>query len=143
VTETTIPHSARYLVLRLAGREFAIPAARVHGLMQARGLDLAPAAGSPVRPFRTRIQGQDLPVLQPHGILRLRARPVSARSCLVLIGEPGEGPDFALLADSVSRLERVSAHLTRLEPGNEFASAQVRLGDKWRDVLDLDKLAAA
>lgn len=137
------PQSSRYLVLRLAGREYAIHACRVHGMMQARGLLLKPAAGSPARPWAARVAGRDLPVVQPHGALRLRPRPVSARSCLVLIGGPGDGPEFALLADSVSRLERVAAHCTRPVEDGEFARAQIRLGDKWRDVLDVDKLASA
>lgn len=127
------PSAGEYLVLRLAGREYAIPATRVLGMMQARGLGLK----------RARVDGREVRVVAPHGPLRLRARPVSARSCLVLIGAPEAGPDFALLADSVSRVERIPIHRTRLEPANEFALAQIRLGEKWRDVLDLDKLAAA
>lgn len=125
--------TADYLVLRLAGREFAIPAARVQGMMQARGMDLKHAS----------VHGRALPVVWPHAPLRLRERPVSARSCLLLIGEPGGSPEFAFLVDSVSRVERIPIHHTRLEPANEFALAQIRLGEKWRDVLDLDKLASA
>ncbi len=127
------PRTADYLVLRLAGREFAIPANRVQGMMQARAMDLE----------RARVHGRELPVVRPHTHLRLREHPVSARSCLLLIGEPGGSPEFALLADSVSRVERITIHHTRLDPSNEFALARIRLGEKWRDVLDLDKLAAA
>lgn len=132
-----------YLVLRLAGREFAIHACRVQGMMQARGTQMKPVSGSPARPWAARVGGRELPVVQPHSALRLRARPVSARSCLVLIAGPDDEPAFALLADSISRLERVAAHCTRPVEGGEFTIAQVRLGDKWRDVLDVDKLASA
>lgn len=137
------PLTSRYLVLRLAGREYAIHACRVQGMIQARGLELKPAAGSPARPWAARVGGRDVPVVRPHGALRLRARAVSARSCLVLIGGPDEGPEFALLADSVSRMERVAAHRTRPAEDSEFTLAQIRLGGKWRDVLDVDKLATA
>jgi chemotaxis signal transduction protein len=141
--EAREPHSSRYLVLRLAGREYAIHACRVQGMMQARGLQLKPISGSPTRPWAARVAGRDLPVVQPHGVLRLRASPVSARSCLVLIGDSEDGLEFALLADSISRLERVAAHCMRPVEGGEFTLAQIRLGEKWRDVLDVDKLAAA
>lgn len=137
------PQASRYLVLRLAGREFAILASRVQGMMQARGLELRPLGGSPSRPWAARVRGCDLPVVLPHAILRLRARPFSARSCLLLIGPPGADPEFALFADSVSRVERVPAHHTRLDAAGGFTLAQVRLGEKWRDVLDVDKLAMA
>ena len=129
------PQAGLYLVLRLAGREFAIEAGRVQGMMQARGL------GEP--PGVARVQGRDVRVVQLHDALRLEPRPVSARSVLVLIGAPGAAPDYALLADSVSRVEHIPAHLTRLETENGHAVARVRLGEKWRDVLDLDKLTAA
>lgn len=137
------PQTGQYLVLRLAGREFAIHASRVHGMIQARGLDLRPTPGLGSRTMAAWVHGREIPVIAPHGPLRLRPQPVSARSCLVLIGPDASAPEFALLADSVSRIERIPAHLTRLEPENEFAVAQIRLGDKWRDVLDLDKIAAA
>jgi len=137
------PTSAQYLVVRLAGREFAIHATRVHGMMQVRGLDLRPCPTRGNHAWSARVQGRELPVLAPHGLLRLRRRPVSARSALVLIGADGLGPDYAILADSISRMERIPAHLIRLDAPNEFATAQIRIGDKWRDVLDLDKLAAA
>lgn len=141
--EAPDPHCSRYLVLRLAGREYAIRACRVQGMMQARGTQLKPVSGLPARPWAARVAGRELPVVLPHGALRLRARPVSARSCLVLIAGPDDEPAFALLADSISRLERVAAHCTRPVEGGEFTIAQIRLGDKWRDVLDVDKLASA
>jgi chemotaxis signal transduction protein len=131
-----LPRAASYLVIRLAGREFGLDATQVQGMVQARGIDLLS------RPNSVHLLGFTVRVLQPHEALQLPAPSVSARSCLVLVGELGAPPRFALLADSVSRIERIPAHLTRLEPGNDLALAQIRLGEKWRDVLDLDKLAS-
>ncbi|MBE7544321.1 MAG: chemotaxis protein CheW [Bryobacteraceae bacterium] len=131
-----LPRAASYLVIRLAGREFALDATQVQGMVQARGIDLLSRPGS------VHLLGFTIRVVEPHEALRLPAPAVTARSCLVLVGELGAPPRFALLVDSVSRIERIPAHLTRLEPSNHFALAQIRLGEKWRDVLDLEKLAS-
>jgi chemotaxis signal transduction protein len=137
------PQSAQYLLVRLAGREFGIHADRVHGMVQASSLELCPTPRRGAIAWLARVHGRELPVLELHTLLHLRSRPVSSRSCLILISGEGDGPEFALLADSISRIEKIPAHLTRLDPDGEFAVAQIRIGDKWRDVLDIDKIAAS
>lgn len=128
----------RFVVVRLGGRDYGVPAARVCGMMLVRTADLEPApAGRAVR-----IDGRAVPVLRPHRLLGLAERPPSARSCLLLVrngarrGEPPSDAAFALSVDSISRIEDVPAAFYR-------APGRIRLGGVWRDVLDLDGLQRA
>jgi len=133
----------RFLVVRLAGREFAIPAWCVCGMLQMRGLDVHPVEDlEPVR-YLVNLHGRALPVVVPNAILGLKERAVSARSCVLLIrgGAAAQGGEVmdadaahcALLVDSVSRLEEIPP-VRRREPGH------VKLGEKWREVLDVERL---
>ncbi len=62
----------RFVIVRLAGRDYGVPAARVCGMMLMRSADLE---GAPSRPL-VRIDGRAVPVLQPHGLLGLETRPL-------------------------------------------------------------------
>lgn len=132
----------RFVVVRLGGRDFGVPAARICGMMLVRTADLEPAPdGSPCM-HQLRVDGRPIPVLRPHTLLGLSQRPPSARSCLLLIRDGARRPAppaeaaFALAVDSISRIEEVPAASYR-PPG------RIRLGDTWRDVLDLDQLQRA
>jgi len=139
--------AVRFLVVRLAGREYAIPASRICGMVQMRGLEMQPIEGFGEVRYLANLHGRTLPVYVPNRILGLEEQPVSSRSCLLLIrGERAEGvrealdadaADSALVVDSVSRLAEVPAAFHRTSGG------QVRLGEKWRDVLDVDLLCRA
>lgn len=143
----------RYLVVRLAGKEFAVPAARICGMMQVRGLHLEASEGLGAAQFLARLHGRALPVYVPNQALGLPQRPVSARSCLLLIGRAGgassnsagaESAGFAVMVDSVSRMEEVPPSLCRpRHSSSAFAAGQIRLGEKWRDVLDLEAMPGA
>lgn len=135
------PRSAEFLVIRLAGREYAIEASAVTGMVEMRSVDVQPA--EPERPWRRSalIRGRTLPVVSAHTLLGLKERPTTARSCLVLISSHGRHPNFALIADSVSRIETVRPADWRGEALCEWVQSQVRLGEKWRGVLDLRYLA--
>jgi|GEM_PF-1841386 len=137
------PPPLRFVIVRLQGREFAVPASRVCGMMLMRTADLEPAA--PGEPFsrRLRFNGRSIPVLEPAAALGLEPRPPSPRSCLLLIrsrkSRTGQAPadaSFALAVDSISRIEDIPAAFYR-PPG------RVRIGDAWRDVIALDQLARA
>lgn len=140
----TRQRAGQYLVVRLNGREYALPAEAVRGMVELRGAapELLGAGADGQR--AAIIQGRSLPVIPVHELLGLRERPISARSCLVLIAHPAEAlqPRFAFVADSISRLERIQMRNWRGEPGGQWTVAQVRLGEKWRGVLDLDRMAA-
>lgn len=132
----------RFVVVRLGGRDYGVPAARVCGMMLVRTADLEAAPPGGPGGEQLRIEGRTIPVLRPHGLLGLKARPASARSCLVLVrdgarhgGPPAEAA-FALAVDSISRIEDVPAAFYR-------APGRIRLGDGWREVLDLDQLQRA
>lgn len=131
----------RFVIVRLGGRDYGVPAARVCGMMLVRTADLEPPADGS-GPGRVRMEGRAVPVLRPHGLLGLEERPPSARSCLLLIrgGARHEGPPaeaaFALAVDSISRIEEIP-------PAGYRAPGRIRLGDVWRDVLDLDQLQRA
>lgn len=152
---------ARYLVVRLAGREFAVPASRICGMVQMRGLEVQELAGFGAMRYLASLHGRALPVFVPNGVLGVEDRPVSARSCLVLIrggaqsGAAGEEqPDAgrahcAMLVDSISRLEEIPAEFRRSLEGvsdggkswtgeKAWSREKVRLGEKWRDVIDVD-----
>jgi len=137
--------AGQYLVVRLNGREYALPAAAVRGMVELRGAALGMISAGADGQRAAIIQGRSIPVLPVHELLGLRERPMSARSCLVLVAHPVEAlqPGFAFVADSISRLERIQLRNWRGEPGEEWTVAQVRLGEKWRGVLDLERLAAA
>lgn len=139
---------ARFLVVRLAGREFAVPAWRVCGMMQLRGLRLEAMEGLGTMRYLASFHGRALPVYVPHGLLGLEDRPVSARSCLLLIRNgqaqtmerlDADAAHCALMVDSVSRLEDIpQASCRHKAPAAMRDPAQVRLGDKWRDVIDVE-----
>lgn len=143
-----MPAGVRFLVVRLAGREFAVPAWRVCGMMQLRGLHLEPMEGLGTMRYLASFHGRALPVYVPNSLLGLEDRPVSARSCLLLIRN---GPQkttekldagaahCALMVDSVSRLEDIPPASCRRKVSIPMQDPeQVRLGDKWRDVIDVE-----
>ncbi|MBI4893213.1 MAG: chemotaxis protein CheW [Acidobacteria bacterium] len=144
-------HLKRFLVVRLAGREFAIPAARICGMMQMRGLQMEPAQGLGAARYLASLHGRALPVYIPNQSLGLADRPVSARSCLLLIrgkASPSQGfdtdahaADCALVVDSISRLEDLPPnHCRPAADGHGSGTSHVRLGEKWREVLDVEQL---
>lgn len=92
-----------------------------------------------------RVEGRVLPLIPVHELLGLRARPIGARSCLVLLAHPESNllPGFAIVADSVSRVERVRKDDWRMDDTQEWIAAQVRLGEKWRGVLEPGLLSRA
>lgn len=140
----------RFLVVRLAGREFAVPAWRVCGMMQMRGLPVEPMEGLGAMRYLATVHGKALPVFVPNGALGLEDRPVPARSCLLLIrgGSAAGGDELdaaaaqcALVVDSISRLEEIPPASCR--PTGQAARPdpqQVRLGEKWREVIDVDQV---
>lgn len=140
--------ATRFLVVRVDGAEFAVPASRVCGMLRMRGMSVEAVDGlGPIR-YLASLNGRTLPVYVPNRLLGRRDRPVSARSCLLLIrdhgtqtGDSSDGAQRALLVDSISRLEDLPN--TCLRPPSTSSSGQVRLGEKWRDVLDLDSLCPA
>lgn len=137
------PSPLRFVMVRLGGRDFAIPAARLCGMMLLRTADLHPApAGGPFR-LLLHLNARTVPVLVPHALLGLEERPLSSRSCLLLIRDSARQPTpppadaaFALAVDSVSRIEEVP-------PSSYRPPGRIRLGEAWRDVLDPDPLYRA
>jgi chemotaxis signal transduction protein len=131
--------------VRLTGREFALPAEAVRGMVELRAVAQR-ILGSSAGGGRTAlVEGRTLPVIPVHALLGLRERPFSARTCLVLLAQPAGSihPTCALVADSISRIERIQPRHWRGEPGQDWMEAQIRLGEKWRGVLDLNQLASA
>jgi chemotaxis signal transduction protein len=129
------------LIVRLAGREYALEAGSVRGAMQLRGQSLQPVRSR--GPFRHVVSKDSrvLAVATPHARLGLRERPVTARTALVIIERPAAeagAVSYAVLVDSVSRMERVREVDFRREAWADWAGASVRLSGKWRPVLDLD-----
>lgn len=136
--------AGEYLVFRLTGREHAVPAAAVRGIVELRAAAARILRGAGAG--RTAlVDACTLPVIPVHQLLGLREKPVSARTCLVLAAWPARSahPSFAFVADSVSRIVRVPRRLWREESGREWIAAQIKLGEKWRAVLDLERLSAA
>lgn len=129
----------RFLVVRLAGQEYAIPSTRVCGMVRTRGMELYRVDGRGALRYVTKLHGRTMPIYVPHRALGLAERAISARSCLLLIrGVPAAADaEFALAVDSVSRLEVLPPAL--VQP----AAGRVRLGDKWKSVLDLEAVRAA
>mgnify|MGYP000076625437 CR=1 FL=1 len=136
-------HPLRFIIVRLAGRDFAVPAARICGMLLRNTATLRP--GQPAGPLRysLELQSRSVPVLVPHALLGLEERSPSSRACLLLIRDASRQPApppadaaFALAVDSVSRLEEIPPSLYR-------APGRVRLGEAWRDVLDPDQLYRA
>ncbi|MGJ5818817.1 chemotaxis protein CheW [Paludibaculum fermentans] len=133
----------QFLVVRLAGHEYAIPSGRVCGMVQTRGVELHRVDGRGALRYVTSLHGRTVPIYVPNRVLGLAEQDISARSCLLLIREvqaeeeSGQEADFALAVDSVSRLAVLPPAAVRAGQG------LVRLGDKWRTVLDLEALRAA
>jgi chemotaxis signal transduction protein len=136
-------------VVRLAGQEYALDAAWVRGAMQLRGQTLLPVRS--FGPFRhvVCVDGRMIAVASPHLSLGLPTRPASARSALVLIEPPAgktagplppESHPFALLVDSLSRLDRLKPVNFRHENRPDGPQARVCLNGKWRPLLDLNSL---
>lgn len=121
--------TTRFLIVRVAGHEFALPASRVRAMTQALGLALTPLDGRDPLRYMVHINGTTVSVVVPNAALGLPERPISGRTCLLLIDQRQE----AILVDSVSRFEEVGAECLR-------PPARIRLGQKWRTVLDPDQL---
>ncbi len=137
------PHPLRFIIVRLAGRDFAVPAARLCGMMLLDAASLRRQHPQGPLRFALQLERRSIPVLEPHTLLGFDPRPPSSRSCLLLIRDPAHpaaappaDAAFALAVDSVSRLEEVSPSLYR-------APGRTRLGDSWRHVLDPDQLYRA
>lgn len=137
------PHPLRFVIVRLAGRDFAIPAARLCGMMLLKTATLHQLHPQGPLRFALQLEPRSIPVLEPHSLLGLEPRVPSSRSCLLLVRDsahPAAAPPadaaFALAVDSVSRLEEIPPSLYR-------APGRIRLGDAWRDVLDPDQLYRA
>lgn len=137
------PCPLRFIIVRLAGRDFAIPAARICGMLLRNTATLRPE--NPAGPLRycLALESRSVPVIVPHALLGLDERAPSSRACLLLIRDASRHPApppadaaFALAVDSVSRLEEIPPSLYR-------APGRVRLGEAWRDVLDPDHLYRA
>ena len=120
----------RFLVVRVAGREFALRASRIGGLVQAAGLTIVPREGREPYRYNVSMDGRDISVIVPNGVLCLPERPIGSRTCLILI----DGRPEAILVDSVSRFEEI-------EPVDLRPPDRVRIGNKWRTVLDVDRFA--
>ncbi len=129
------PRRQRYLVVRLAGKEFALEAWTVLGLMEMRGLEVQECMGPPGWRGLVKWQGKLLPVYWPNRRLGLAERPRAARACLVLLGGKEKAGDvsWAMRVDSVSRYEDLARVHVR-------EGRQVRLGGKWRPVLEVDRI---
>jgi chemotaxis signal transduction protein len=121
----------RFLVVRLAGREFAVPAGRVRGTIRAAGLALEPVEGRGRLRYLLGAEGATLPVFVLNSSLGVREQRLTSRSCVVLMA------GGALLVDSISRVQDAPGTALRMEGGRP---THVRLGDKWREVIDLDGL---
>ena len=141
----------RWLIVRLAGVEFALPAEPVREMMQLRGLPLTSMAPCGLFRFKTRLNATWLPVGLPHEPLRLRARPVNARSCLLVVerAAPHAFPlRYGIIIDSVSRDEqfaRCELQTRHPETGRPFplALGRLRWNEKWHLALDLEALFPA
>jgi chemotaxis signal transduction protein len=130
----------RYLIVRLAGQEFALPVESLRGMTQMRGLDAQPIEGRGALRFVATWHGRGIPVFMPHVKLQLMERPVSARTCMLLVGRDGDQePSCAVLVDSVSRMEEIPANRRRTAPDGK---QHIWVGGKWRAVLDVNALCA-
>jgi chemotaxis protein histidine kinase CheA len=122
----------RFLVVRVAGREYAVPAEHVLAMTRARSLALAAVENARPLRYRAHIDGSTVNIVVPHELLRLPPRPIGARSCVLFLDQGSS----AILVDSVSRFEEVPADSIR-------NGTEVRLGEKWRPILDLDEIYSA
>jgi len=131
----------RFLIVRLAGKEFALQASRICGIMQMRGLPVQAIQGPKGWNHSVHLHGRRLPVYSHNSAAGVPDRLISARTCLLLIdldADPGQ-PFFAFQADSVSRFEELPLASIR---GNCADGRRVRLCEKWRPVIDLNVIAA-
>lgn len=85
-----------------------------------------------------RVDGRVMPLIPVHKLVGLRDRPVGARSCLVLLAHPESAvlPSLAIVADSISRIERIRKEDWRSDDTQPWIAALVKLGEKWRGVLE-------
>lgn len=132
------------LVVRLSGQEFALEAEAVRGMVHVRGLSLTPRPDRPDSCYLAQIEGEVLPVLAPHRLMDLTPRGLGARTCVLLMGNPRRShAEWGLVVDSVSRVETVPPHMMRPEIDDPYLSARVKLGEKWRGLLNVDYLHSA
>jgi hypothetical protein len=133
------------LIVRLAGIEYAVPAAAVRGMVALRGAEAGMLTVGVDGRRLVRVEGRVMPLVAIHELLGLRTPPVGARSCVVLLAHPESAilPCFAIVADSVSRIERIRKEEWRMEGGQQWISAQIKLGEKWRGVLEPGLLSRA
>lgn len=133
----------RFVMVRLGGQEFAVPAARLCGMVLLRTADLRRAESDGPLRFTLEFESRSVPVLVAHSMLGLDERAPTSRACLLLIRDaarpsapPPSDAAFALAVDSVSRIEEVP-------PSGWRPPGRIRLGDVWRDVLDPDQVFRA
>lgn len=129
----------RFLIVRLAGKEFAIEAFWILATMQMRTLDLHPLEAPGWR-YVVELQGRLAPVYCPNQAMGVPDRPIGPRTCLVLFGnaDGDQEPEFGVQVDSVSRYEELKAARVRHQTGE---GRSVRLGHKWRPVLPVKAIA--
>ena len=127
----------------MRGREYALPVGAVRGMIELRGAESRVLAQGAAGERVAIVDGRAMPLVDLHALLRIRPQPVTARTCLVLAAYPEDDirPSFAFVADSISRIEKVHARDYRTDSSEEWIEARIKLGEKWRGVLNLARMA--
>lgn len=138
------PPDHGYLVVRLAKMEYGVPEARVVAMQKVRSAHIMVLGEGERRRLQMELHGRIVPLVSPYSTLGFRERPLGARSSVLLIGSAGETrPErtrFALLVESVSRIVKLYPHEVSRDTAYPWSEGRVKLGPKWREVLDVEYL---
>jgi purine-binding chemotaxis protein CheW len=140
---------AQYLSFLLAGEEYAVGILRVREIIEYDTLTLLPSAPPQIRGI-INLRGSVVPVVDLAVQFGLEARPVTRRTCIVIVEleTDGERTVMGLLADAVSQV--IELRPDEIEPPPPFGT-RVRMdhlvgmgrnGRKFVLILDIDRLLA-
>lgn len=142
--------SQQYLTFSLAGEEYAVAVLDVREILEHAPLTRVPGTPTFVRGVLN-LRGSVVPVLDLATKFGLGERPITRRTCIVIVqlSSDRDAPTLGVLADSVSQV--VELRPDQIEPAPSFGTGArvehltglARLDGKFALVLDVSRVLSA
>jgi purine-binding chemotaxis protein CheW len=139
--------SAQYLTFQLAGQEYGLGIMQVREIVEFGDLTKVPRTPSSIRGV-INLRGDVVPVVDLAPIFGLNSRPITARTCIIVVETNWEGERtvMGIIADMVSRVAQWSAREILPAPpfGSgmrmDFLKGMAKDSEKFIILLDISKV---